>query len=332
MATTPVTESSREQVMSGGTHREQGAVAARQQQAGAPLRRAHAAAWFTFIFMAGTTMTFQTYHSVETGQMPWPLAALYGVGAFALAITVLEFARHSPSNWVKAGAYALTGGAMYLSASATGDVTQHAAPQHAQLLFGLLMDGAALLAIHFIMNGPTAGHAVAAVVRREAELIAQADAERSAREQDADAHRSAADSLRAELGSQRTAFDRALSEARGALETARSEAETATARAEVLAAKLAAPAGRSRTGTGRRGTASRTASGTAPKDDLDLEARALKLLAANLDMSGAELAEKLGVSAGYGRKLRRRLTGNGPSEAPADRSGTALEDRDGDRA
>jgi hypothetical protein len=304
-------------------------------EAGAPLRRAHRAAWFTFIFMAGTTMTFQTYHSVETGQMPWPLAALFGVAAFTLAIMVLEFSRHSPSGWVRGGAYALTGGAMYLSASATGDVVLHAAPPHASLLFGFLMDGAAILAIHFIFNGPTAAQAVAGVVAREAELRAEADAERSAREHAEAAHRVAQDDLRARAGAEIEARDRALADAAEALVAARSDTEKATVRVAVLERKLGGPARRSKAAPARTGTAPRSDAGTAPEDDLDLEARALKLLATNLDMSGAELAEKLEISAGYGRKLRRRLTGDratGPdADRPEDRTGTASADRPEDR-
>jgi hypothetical protein len=53
-----------------------------------------------------------------------------------------------------------------------------------------------------------------------------------------------------------------------------------------------------RSGSGRR---------SAPADDLTLEARALELLAADLAMSGASLGRALGVSEGYGRKLRHRL-------------------------
>jgi hypothetical protein len=141
--------------------------------------------------------------------------------------------------------------------------------------------------------------------------------------------------LREELAGELEERDRAVSEAMSALADARSEAESATARADRLERKLAGPAGRSKTGAGRRGTAPRTGTaaggGTGPEDDLELEAKALKLLATNLDMSGAELARKLNVSDGYGRKLRRRLTETGPLEAvpdrPDDRTGTASEDR-----
>jgi len=108
-------------------------------------------------------------------------------------------------------------------------------------------------------------------------------------------------------------------------DAARAEADKATARVAVLERKLAGPARRSGTAPARSGTAPRSSAGTAPQDDLDLEARALKLLATNLDMSGAELAKELDISPGYGRKLRRRLAGDRAAEDEADR----IEDRDG---
>jgi len=141
--------------------------------------------------------------------------------------------------------------------------------------------------------------------------------------------------LRDELTAGLKARDRALAEAADDLAAARSDAEKSAARVAVLERKLGGPARRSRTAPARSGTAPRSSPGTAPEDDLDLEARALKLLATNLDMSGAELAEKLGISAGYGRKLRRRLAGDRPSEDEVDRSedrtGTAGADRGEDR-
>ena len=46
---------------------------------------------------------------------------------------------------------------------------------------------------------------------------------------------------------------------------------------------------------------------SAPADDLTLEARALELLGAHPEMSGAALGRELGVHESYGRKLRKRL-------------------------
>lgn len=331
--------------------------------AGAPLRRARVAAWTVFLSMAGTTMAFQVFHSIKYGAMPWPLAALYGTVPLLISICILEIVAEWTGApwWAKTAAYAIMGGSMFMSASATGDIVLHAAPAHMSLLFGFLLDAAALLAVHFILNGPAAAHAVAAVDRKVAELHTAVAAERSAREHAEVAHRARVCELEAqadadlaasaagheaELNLVRTELTGALDaerEVRENLETslagARSDAEAATARAERLERKLGGPRRRSagstaRTGTGPKGSTG-TGGGTAPDDDLDLEARALKLLATDLDMSGAELARQLGVTEGYGRKLRRRLTGDRPADEdrdrPEDRAGTAPADRPEDR-
>lgn len=174
---------------------------------------------------------------------------------------------------------------------------------------------------------------LAATERAEADertrLRAELDALKDSREADMSA-------LRDELTGELEARDRTLADAETALTSARSDAEKATARVAVLERKLGGPARRSRTAPARTGTAPQSDASTAPDDDLELEAKALKLLATNLDMSGAELARHLGVSEGYGRKLRRRLTGDRPSETeadrPEDRTGTARADRGEDRA
>ena len=59
-------------------------------------------------------------------------------------------------------------------------------------------------------------------------------------------------------------------------------------------------------------------------------------LAADLTMTGAELARKLGVTEGYGRKLRRRLAdpdrpSEGVPDRPQDRESSGAEDRMEDR-
>jgi hypothetical protein len=308
------------------------------EAAGAPLRRARTSAWIVTVVMGSTTMAFQVYHSVKFGHMPWELAVLYGVAPLLIAVLVLEIvAEWRDAPWpAKAGAYLIMGAAMFLSASATGDVVLAAAPPHFSLLFGALLDGAELLAAYFIMNGPSAAQAVAAVARREAELLAAADAERSSRERDNAAHQAAMSDLRARAGTEIEARDQALADAAEALAIARSDAEKAAAKTAVLERKLGGPARRSRTAPARPGTAPRSSTETAPEDDVELEARALKLLATDLTMSGAELARQLGVSEGYGRKLRRRLGPDRPAEdeadRPEDRTGTASGDRGEDRS
>jgi hypothetical protein len=178
----------------------------------------------------------------------------------------------------------------------------------------------------------------AALERAEAEREAvRAElAETALRAEDADAARAEADAERFA----REAADAERDAIRTELETAVARADAATAKAERLERKLGGPKRRSTGGTRTRRTApstaraddDSTAPGTAPEDDIDLEAKALKLLATDLTMSGAELARHLRVTEGYGRRLRRRLTqqdppSGGEQDRPREADSTAPEDR-----
>jgi hypothetical protein len=321
--------------------------------AGAPARRARAWAWGVFWLTAGTSVLYNCYHALVGDHMPWYTGAPEGVAPLVVAIGVLEFSGAWRENKaLQVAAWLVTGGAMAWSAIAINAVV------HYGWAFGLIGDTAALSAMYFLLNGPTAAQAVAAMDRKMADLTAAANAQRLAREQEEAAHRTAMADLKAradaaigklradgqaalsglrdELTAELARRDRALGEAGTALAAARSEADKSAARAAVLERKLGGPARRSRTAAAPASTALRTGTGTASEDDLDLEARALKLLATNLDMGGAELARELGISPGYGRKLRRRLAGDRSAEdepdRPDDRDGTASEDRSEDRA
>ena len=118
------------------------------------LTRATLSAWFVFAVMAGTTITFQVYHSLKFGGMPWPLAALFGVVPLVLSVGVLDFVGDwddaPPGSMVVAWGIIL--GALALSSTSTGDVVYKAAPPHMRLLFGLLMDAAAILAAQFLLS------------------------------------------------------------------------------------------------------------------------------------------------------------------------------------
>jgi hypothetical protein len=221
--------------------------------AGAGMRRARSAAWIVTLVMGGTTMAFQVYHAVKFGHMPWELAVLYGIVPLLIALLVLEIvAEWREAPWpAKAAAYAIMAAAMFLSASATGSVVLHAAPGHFSLLPGALLDAAELLAAFFIMNGPTAAHAVAEVARRIEGLVAEANAARRSREEtEANAARTERElraAHEAELRTEREAHEQANARVTGELdkarETERREANARTAAETELAAarvKLAA--------------------------------------------------------------------------------------------
>lgn len=280
--------------------------------AGAPLRRAHFAAWAVFLGMAGTSMAFQVFHALKTGDMPGILAVLFGTMLLALSVGALEFSSKWPDapRWYRPGAYLVIAGAMYLSASATGAVVVRAAPAHMSGLFGILMDAAALLAVHFIFSGPRASQAVAAVARREAELLARIDSERAVREQSEAAGQRAMSDLRsraeAALSAERTARETAEAE----LENARRDAAQALERAESLAGKLATASAQK-----KRARPASSARASAADTDVNTELRAIMELRDNPELlkprMGGELARRLQIGGSTARNLRAKLVRNG---------------------
>lgn len=281
---------------------------ARSAGKGGPLRRAWIAAWTVATTMAATTMGFQVYHALKWGHEPWGVAYPVGIVPLLISLCILEIVaewRDAP-GWAKAGAYAIMGGAMFLSASATGKVVLASSPPHMSLLFGLLLDGAALLAVHFILNGPRKAdeQAAAEAARRAAAERAEAGEAASLRRQLADVsaqHAAGVSDLRARL-------DEALS----ALGEARRESAQALTRAEALQRKLDAASDRKP----RKPAAAAKGKGDAAQDgDVTTELRALMELQADAELCkprmGGELARRLGVSAATGRRLHSRLTHEG---------------------
>ena len=319
------------------------------------LRRTRTAAWIVFTSMAGTTMAFQVYHSVKSGQMPDALAVLFGIVPLLISICILEIVaewEHAPW-WAKTAAYLIMGGSMFMSASATGDVVLHAAPRHLSLLFGFLLDGAALLAVHFLLSGSPAisrAHAEEAAARQElleAERAA-AESERDARAEaeaalamtrkelaDATAVAAAAEAARQELEPERAARETAEAErdaAASARETAERDLAEALARAEAIAQKLAIVSGKKALKPPRKGVRE-----SAQADDVTNELRALMELKADPDLCrarmGGELARRLGVAAATGRRLHQRLTLDGHlRESLSERSLEHPDERSGERS
>jgi len=316
---------------------------------GGSLRRAWIAAWIVVLAMGGTTMSFQVYHSVTKGQMPWELAVLYGIVPLLIAMLVLEIvAEWHASSWVaKTVAYLIMGGSMFLSASATGAVVLYAAPPHSSLLFGALLDAAELLAAYFIMNGPravdsAAETAAAEIAERERELAHRTalGAERDAREAaeaalepltaelaEVTARAEEAESARAGLEPERAAREAAeaeLAEAVSAREAAERERIEALTRSEAIAQKLAAVSGRHARKPAAK-TAQRGTRESAQGDDPTAELRALMELRADRDLwrprMGGELARRIGASPATGRRLHARYIVDGQLAEPlAERS------------
>lgn len=262
--------------------------------AGRPLRHARAWAWTVFWVTAGSSVLYNCYHALVVQHMPWYTGVPEGFVPLLVAIGVLEFAGAWRKNIpLQAAAWLVTGGAMAWSAFATNSVV------HQGWAFGLIADTAALSAMYFLLNGPTAAQAVAEVAQKIAELTAAADGERSAREQAEARHAAQLSDLHGELQS-----------ARHDSETARSDLAEALSRAEALTVKLTAVSAQK-----KRAKVPASARPGSGDGDPTNELRAVMELRANPKllqprMSG-ELARELGLSPATGRRLHGKLVANG---------------------
>jgi hypothetical protein len=256
------------------------------------------AAWAVLIAMGGTSVTYNVWHATHGGHMPAGLALLYGLAPVLAAILLSHIvAEHDGGKGMQAVTFVIMLAAMSLSAYATAVTVAPAAGPVFAWVFGLTLDAAALVALRVILASRSRkGEAAAEREAAHAELAAARGAVQQAT---AETAKTAAEfaTVRAELG-----------------------AELDRTRAELEAVRAAVPQG----GPRKRSAPVPKDAKTAPVDDVALEARALELLATDLDMTGAELGRRLGVTPGYGRKLRRRLT---DPDRPMDRSGSQQEDR-----
>jgi hypothetical protein len=311
------------------------------EAAGAPLRKARAWAWIVFWSTAGTSVLYNVYHALVTSHLHWYIGIPEGFLPLLLAIGMLEVAAAWPEK-MQAVAWLVTAGAMAWSAVAIGAVIRQGAPLHAGFLFGLLADTAALGAMYFLLNGPTAAQAIAKMDEKVAGLLGQIAAERSARAEAEAAHGREMAGLRAELTAAGEAAEAQMAEARRVhrmtvsvlderVNKARSETEAVAARAEALTRKLEAAdrkLGRGNTGTGSRkqaGSGSRKPEASpapaaseggpqgVPEAPPDLDAESAVLWYVDQGLSASAAGVKAGLSDSRGRQIVRKLTAPAPA-------------------
>lgn len=111
------------------------------------------AAWATLITMGVTTMTCNIWHATHEGHLPWPLALLYGFAPVTAALLLSHITgAYQGGGWMKALAALVMLGAMTLSMSATASVVAPTAGPLMKWLFGVVVDGAALVALQVILS------------------------------------------------------------------------------------------------------------------------------------------------------------------------------------
>lgn len=278
------------------------------EAAARPLKRARAWAWMVFWVTAGSSVLYNCYHALVGQHMPWYTGVPEGFVPLLVAIGVLEFAGAWRKNIpLQAAAWLVTGGAMAWSAFATNSVV------HQGWAFGLIADTAALSAMYFLLNGPTAAQAVEAVAQKIAELTDGWAAERHAREEGARAHDRAVAALRA-------AHEEALADAQdahaGELRALGGELDAERAGREEAQAEAARHAAAEAERDVARAELEGAKSGLQAAQDAraDAEARA-----ARAEAEAARLARKLGAQNG-GPRARK--------EGPRQPSGAVPKDVD----
>jgi hypothetical protein len=269
-----------------------------------PKSRSMADVWFVLTVTGGASAVLQMWHATHSGGTVLLIAALVGLVPAAAAIGLSHVvAGHKSAMALRVITVLVMLAVMAASASAVAAVVRPIDGPAFSWVYAIALDSAAMSCVWVLLGAQD---------RKAAEATALETAQAAA-ESAASATREAqlqASALAAELAESRASAD-AGSAVRERLEAdLRSAQETARARRS-------------------RGKA-RNAPGSAPADDVTLEARALELLASDLEMPGAELARKLGVSPGYGRKLKARLTqGDRPQERLSGTPGSAPQERDG---
>jgi hypothetical protein len=284
---------------------------------------------------------YNCYHALVGDHMPWYTGAPEGVAPLVVAIGVLEFSGAWRENKaLQVAAWLVTGGAMAWSAIAINAVV------HYGWAFGLIGDTAALSAMYFLLNGPTAAQAIAKVAARERELLEQVAAGRSALERAEAEFRAGQGDLKARAGTEIGKRDEALKIAeaaranaeqeavtlrtgagesaglRDALEAVRADLKSERAAREddqaeaARALERAVKAARAEARKPRARTAeSRTRPAASAQDDMANELRALMEFADDPTLlgtrQGGRLADKLGVHPSTGRRLHVRMVKDG---------------------
>jgi hypothetical protein len=137
------------------------------------------------------------------------------------------------------------------------------------------------------------------------------DREESADADERTAVQAETDALRAQLAAAQTSLETAQSDRAAAQD----QAAQTTAKCEVMARKLAARSARSKS-TEKRATPPRSdraeAAATEVPDDVDARAEALSILAAEPDISGAQLGLRVNMSKRWGQTFKNELAAAAP--------------------
>jgi len=249
-----------------------------------------AAAWIVMCAMGLVSVALQVYHAASGGRLIWPLAGIAGLAPVAASMALTHMAAtRKLTKWHYAGIFAVIAGAMYISIGSIAAVL-HPVEGKNSYVYGLVLDGAALMALAIILYGRQQAAERAERAERENTAAAVAEATRL---------RGTVTGLEAELEQLRTD----LATAQSALAEASSGRKPRTSSARNPKATSARKPARS---SGWGGDSDPVSADML--DQVTTEAEAVQILAAEPGISGSELGRRLGKTDRYGRELMKRLT------------------------
>lgn len=261
------------------------------------------AAWAILAGMGATSVTYNVVHAVHGGALNIFLALVYGIApVYGAALLSHVVAVHGGGRLMQAVTFALMLGAMGLSIGATAAVVRPVAGAWMQWLFGIVTDGAALVALRVILASRHRKAAAAAAVdaalaeaKAALERAGEAAGEQSRLEAELTAANAALETVRAELGAEVQALTSALNKARNKARTS----------------------GQKRRAASPRNNGSGSPLNVDVPSDVDTQAEALRILGEEPGISGGELGLRLGKSKRYGCILKNKLAASvaGPDTA-----------------
>lgn len=273
-----------------------------QETAAAPRPRSRADIWFVLVLTGCASAFLQMWHATHSGSTAAVVDAVVGLVPAATAIGLSHaVVSHKAAAWLRVITVAVMLAFMAAAASASSAVVQPVEMRDFNWVFSLALDAAELACVWMLLGSSE---------RKAAEAAAVLLAEKVAGE----ARTAAEDAARA------VAWHEA------ELARVNGELTAANTALEVERARRVSPPKRRRSSAPKRVPASPPNSGTGSPpntdavsppetnvpEDLDTQAEALKILAAEPDISGSKLGLRLGKTERYGQILKSKLAPSVP--------------------
>jgi hypothetical protein len=266
--------------------------------------------WFVLVLTGGASAFLQMWHATHSGSTAGIVDGIVGLVPAATAIGLSHaVVSHKAAAWLRVITVAVMLAFMAAAASASASVVQPVEMRDFNWVFSLALDAAELACVWLLL-----GHSERKAAEAAAVVLAEKVAEQ-ARTEAAEASGKVA-GLEAELARVSTE----LAEARGALEAQRARRVSGPKRRRVSGPKRAAVSPPNSSTSSPPNADVVSPPETDVPEDVDTQAEALRILAAEPDISGSKLGLRLGKTERYGQMLKSKLAPSVPGPDSGGRS------------